>query len=377
MNKSIYLDNHATTKMDERVLKEMLPYFCDKYGNPASIDHIYGNETQTAVDEARKKIASSINANEEEIIFTSGATESDNLALSGIVEYLKNKGNHIITTKIEHKAILDTCKKLESKGFKISYLDVNKEGVIDLKELNECIRPETILISIMAANNEIGVIQPIKKIGELAKNNNIVFHTDAAQAFGYISLNVNENKIDLMSLSGHKIYGPKGIGILYVRKGVKLEPLILGGGHERGLRSGTLNTPLIVGMGKACEIFKKEDIIKIKQLRDKLFDGIKSKSNIELNGSFENRLPNNLNIYLPGISAKALINEVKDKIAISSGSACTSTEIKPSHVILALGYEEGRADSSIRIGLGRFNTEEEINSTIKIINETIYKLNNL
>jgi cysteine desulfurase len=383
MKLPIYLDHHATTPMDKRVLTEMLPYFCEKFGNASSIDHIYGNEAKSAINNARQQVADIINCEPEEIIFTSGATESDNLAIFGIAEQLKEKGNHIITSKIEHKAILDACKHLESKGYNITYLNVNKNGEIDLQELEKSITSKTILITIMSANNEVGTIAPIKDIGEIAHKNNIIFHTDSAQAYGQIHLNVNSMNIDMMSISGHKIYGPKGIGALYVRNKnplVRIAPIIFGGGHEKGFRSGTLNIPSIVGLGKASEIAKKErseSARTISELRNKLFDGISSKVKVDMNGNSKNKLPNNLNLYFENVDAKALINEVKDVLAISTGSACNSDDISPSHVLKAMGYDEERAYCSIRFGLGKETTEEEIKITIDEIIKVVTKLRNL
>ncbi|MDD4353111.1 MAG: cysteine desulfurase family protein, partial [Candidatus Nanoarchaeia archaeon] len=308
------------------------------------------------------------------------ATESDNLAILGVAEQLKDKGNHIITTKIEHKAILDPCKYLESKGYIISYLNVNKEGNINIEELKSLITQKTILISIMSANNEIGTINPLNEIGKIAKEHKILFHTDAAQAFGHIPLNINEMNIDLMSISGHKIYGPKGVGAIYVKEGVKLNPIMYGGGHERGLRSGTLNTPGIVGLGAASRIAKEEllqNSNRIKKLRDKLYELISSKIKVEINGTLKNRLPHNLSLYIEGIDAKALINEIKDYVACSTGSACTSNNIKPSYVILSLGYNANRANSTIRFGLGRFTTDEEIEQVAKILIKSVEKLKRL
>ena len=382
MTKPIYLDNHATTPTDKRVLNSMYPYFNEKFGNSSSIDHIYGNEALEAINESREKIAKLINAESEEIIFTSGATECDNLALFGIARHYKEKGNHIITSVIEHKAILDSCKQLESLGYKISYLDVNKDGLIDIEQLKKLLNPKTILISIMAANNEVGTIQPLEDIGKIAHENGIFFHTDAAQAFGHIPLDVKKTNIDLMSISGHKIYGPKGIGALFIRNNpnVKLTPIMFGGGHENGFRSGTLNVPGIVGLGKAAEIAGQEmnkSAERLRYLRNKLYEGISEKTKVEINGNLNKNLSHSLNLFFDGIEAKALINEVKDEVAISSGSACTSKDVNPSHVIIALGYDEDRAFSSIRIGLGRFTSEEDIQKTIDVITEAAIKLKNM
>jgi cysteine desulfurase len=383
MLRPIYLDHHATTPVDKRVLKSMLPYFNEKFGNSSSIDHIYGNESLSAVNEARKQVSDLINAEPEEIIFTSGATESDNLAIFGTAHQQKEKGNHIITCITEHKAILDSCKKLESEGFDVSYLKVDQKGIFNLDELDKLITPKTILISLMAANNEIGTIAPLKKIGEIAHKHGVIFHTDAAQAVGHISINVEEMKIDLMSISGHKIYGPKGVGALYVRRKdphVKLIPLVFGGGHEKGLRPGTLNVPAIVGLGEASRLAKEEMVganKRLKKLTQKLYLGITSAIKVEINGSTEDRLSHNLNLYFEGIDAKALINEVKDVVAISAGSACNSDDVTPSHVILALGYDKDRAYSSVRFGLGNSTTEGDIEKTIEVITKAVDKLKNL
>jgi len=382
MPKPIYLDNNATTPVDSRVFTEILPYYQDKFGNPSSIDHIYGNEAASAIQIAKEQILELIGGKDsEEIIFTSGATESDNLALHGVAKNSVNIGNHIITTKIEHKAILDCCNQLEKEGIDVTYLNVNNKGEIDLEELKKSITKKTILISIMAANNEVGTIQNLKEIGQIAKNHKVLFHTDAAQAFGHINIDIRSMNIDLMSISGHKIYGPKGIGALYVKRGIRLQPLIYGGGQQRGLRSGTLNVPGIVGLGVAAKYAKlemKKNYDKVKRLRDELFKQITTKNdNCELNGSITNRLPNNLSIYVKGVEAKALINEVKDEIAISAGSACTAESVKPSHVISALGYDEDRAFSTIRMGLGKTFNEKELVITTEVLTKAIKKLREL
>ncbi|MCD4666142.1 MAG: cysteine desulfurase, partial [Bacteroidales bacterium] len=364
--KKIYLDHNATTPLDLRVLDEMLPYFTEKYGNAASNDHDFGYEAKLAVDKARKQVAKSINAFPDEIIFTSGATESNNIVLFGVAEKYKTKGKHIITCVTEHKAVLDCCHELETRGFDITYLPVDQFGIVSLKALRDAIRPDTILISIMAANNEIGTIAPMGEIGRIAKENEILFHSDGAQAVGNIPIDVQKMNIDVLSISSHKIYGPKGIGALYRRRSnprVNLSPVIYGGGHEKGLRSGTLNVPGIVGLGKALEISVKE----MKKNNAKYLDWItylwdnfiKSIPDTKLNGPPEKRLPNNLNISIPGIESKALIVQLKE-IAISTGSACTSSIVEPSHVIISLGFGEERAHSSIRIGVGRFNNSNEI-----------------
>lgn len=380
MKRAIYLDSHATTPVDKRVLDEMIPYFNDKFGNPSSIDHIYGNELLKDIKEAREHIAKLINADADEIFFTSGATEADNLVIFGIAKKYQNKGKHIITSKIEHKAILESCKELEADGFSITYLDVDEKGYISLKELKESITPETILISIMSANNEVGTIQNLDEIGKIAKENNVLFHTDAAQAFGSIKLDVKEMNIHLMSISGHKIYGPKGIGALYIRKGyeprVKIQPIIYGGGQENNIRSGTLNVPGIIGLGVASQVAKEEfkNIPKIKELKLKLYNTLSKELDIEVNGDIENNLAHNLNLYFKGIESKAILNLIKNDVAISAGSACSTNNVKPSYVITALGYPEERAYSSLRFGLCRHTTEEEIEEVAKIIIKAVKKL---
>lgn len=358
--KPVYLDHHATTPVDPRVLQAMMPYFTQVFGNAASTDHLYGNEAAQAVDEARAKVAELIGAQPQEIVSTSGATESDNLAILGVAERHVSNGKHVITCSTEHKAVLDTCKNLESRGFRITYLPVDRYGMVDLNRIESAIGSDTILISIMAANNEIGTIAPLKEIGRIAKRHDVLFHTDAAQAFGHIPLDVDEMGIDLLSISGHKVYGPKGIGALYVRRlkpRVKLTPQMHGGGHERGMRSGTLNVPGIVGLGEAADIARREmadESTRVRELRDYLWRELQARiPGIELNGHSEQRLPHNLNVYIPGVQNRALLVQLKHVVALSTGSACTSTEVEPSHVILALGYDEDRAHSSVRFGLGR------------------------
>lgn len=373
MKVPIYLDHHATTPLDPAVLEAMLPYFKEQFGNPASIDHYYGSQAFQAVEAARQSIASLINAEPEEIIFTSGATEADNLALLGIVR----EGRHIITCATEHKAVLDPCKQLKVEDCAVSYIDVNHNGEIYLESLEDTITKKTVMISVMAANNEVGTISPLKAIGCMAESREVLFHTDAAQAFGHIPLDVRDMKISLMSLSGHKIYGPKGIGALYVRRGTKLKPLLHGGGHERGIRPGSLNVPAIVGFGKAAEIAKNEDESRIGLLTKRLFEGIARKVTVEVNGNAKHKLVHNLNVYFEGVDAKALVNEVKDEVAVSTGAACTTNEVSPSHVLKAIGCSEERAYSSIRFGLGRYTTEEEIDRTINVITRAVNKLRNL
>lgn len=379
----IYMDCHATTPVDKRVLDAMMPYFTDIYGNTASMDHTYGISANQAVDNARAQIAEAINCRSEEIIFTSGATESDNLALVGIAERYKDKGNHIITCVTEHKAILDTCKHLEKNGKTVTYLPVDQFGKIDLRLLKGSITDKTILISIMAANNEIGTVADLKEIGRIAHGNNVLFHTDAAQAVGHIPIDVEDMQIDLMSMSAHKMYGPKGIGALYCRRispRVRPYPIIHGGGHERGIRSGTLNVPGIVGFGKAIEIAKKEMNTEIKRLKAftssmfKNFVEQLGQDNVALNGHPTDRLPHNLNVYFRGIENKALINHVQSHLAISAGSACTTTLVEPSHVLLALGFSEERVFSSVRFGLSRNVTDKEVDFAVNTVVDAVKKL---
>lgn len=382
----IYMDCHATTPVDRRVLDTMLPYFTEIFGNTASTDHTYGIYANQAADKSRAQVGAAINCKSEEIIFTSGATESDNLALIGVAERYKDKGNHIITCKTEHKAVLDTCKQLERMGKVVTYLPVDKYGKIDLSLLESSITDKTILISIMAANNEVGTIADLKEIGRIAHERRVLFHTDAAQAVGHIPIDVQEMNIDLMSMSAHKMYGPKGIGALYCRgvnPRVRPYPIIHGGGHERGLRSGTLNVPGIVGLGKAIEIASEEmgrESERLKSWTSVMLNRFKDElgeDNVGLNGHPTNRLPHNLNVYFKGVENKALINNVQSQLAISAGSACTTTLVEASHVILALGYPEERAYCSARFGLGRFTTEEEVNSAMEIVTAAVKKLRKL
>ena len=361
----IYLDHHATTPVDPRVFEAMTPYFTENFGNASSLDHPYGYDASIAVQKARETIANAIGANVAEIIFTSGATESDNLALIGVMEKNKEKGNHLITCATEHKAILDTAHHLESLGYKVTFLPVDEFGQINLESLKEAITEQTILISIMAANNEIGTIADIAEIGKIAHENGVLFHTDAAQAVGHFPIDVQKMNIDLMSFSSHKIYGPKGIGALYVRSlspRVKIDSIVYGGGQERNIRSGTLNVPGIVGFAKAIEIAQKEmgqENEKFKKWMGLMLAKL-SEAGAKLNGHPEKRLAHNLNVRFDGIESKAIINSVSKKIAISAGSACTTQIVEPSHVLLALGLSEDQTHSSIRVGCGRFNTEEEI-----------------
>jgi len=383
MKLPIYMDNHATTPLDPRVLAAMMPYFTDKFGNAASRNHSFGWEAEEAVENGRKQVADLIGATAKEIIFTSGATESDNIALKGAAEMYAEKGNHIITTAIEHKAILDSASWLEQRNIRVTYLPVGRDGLIDLEQLEQAMTDRTILVSVMAANNEIGTVQPIREIGALTRKRGILFHTDAVQAAGKIKLDVDDMNIDIMSLSAHKIYGPKGIGALYVRrKGprVRLTPVVHGGGHERGMRSGTLNVPGIVGFGKACEICAKEmesENTRFRALRDRLKERIMSQlDEAYINGSMEHRLPNNLNISFAYVEGESLMMGLKD-VALSSGSACTSASLEPSYVLKALGVGEELAHSSIRFGLGRFNTEEEVDYVAAKIVENVKRLREL
>lgn len=368
----IYLDHHATTPVDPRVLKEMLPYFTEKFGNASSLDHPYGYEASVAVEDAREKIANAINARHDEIVFTSGATESDNIALIGTMQKYSDRGDHLITCVTEHKAVLDTIRHLESLGKKVTYLPVNQYGKINLDELKNSITKKTVMISIMTANNEIGTIADVESIGKIAHENNVIFHTDAAQAVGHIPIDVQKMNIDLMSISAHKMYGPKGIGALYVRgikPRVKPDPLFYGGGQERNIRSGTLNVPGIVGFGKAIEIAQKEMDSENKRFVEwsKIMLCEFNKIGGKLNGPSTQRLSHNLNFYFPGVEGKSIINSISKEIAISAGSACTTHMVEPSHVLLALGFDEDRVHSSIRIGFGRFNTKEEIHFVIEKI----------
>jgi len=376
LTERIYLDHNATTPVDPRVLEVMLPYFTEVFGNAAS-DHSYGLEAKRAVDKAREQIAAIINARPDEIIFTSGATESDNIALFGVAEKYVNKGDHIITCVTEHKAILDCCKRLEKVGKRVTYLPVDHYGMVDPDDVRKAITPQTILISIMTANNEIGTIAPVQEIGAIAREHNILFHTDAAQTVGYIPMDVQAMHIDIMSLSAHKIYGPKGVGALYRRRSnprVLLEPRIYGGGHERGIRSGTLNVPGIVGFGEAIHIARQEmDAAAQKYLAwtQQMYQQLQEKiAGVQLNGHPTQRLPHNLNVSIQGIDAKALVMNLKD-ISISTGSACNAATVEPSHVILALGFGEERAHNTIRIGVGRLNSDSQIDYTIiKIMRTT-------
>ena len=383
VNVPVYLDNHATTRVDPRVLEEMLPYFSEKFGNAASKGHGFGWAAEEAVEMARERIARLVGAAAKEIIFTSGATESDNLAIKGVAEMYREKGDHIVTAVTEHKAVLDSCHRLEKSGFRVTYLPVQKDGLIDVDELRRAIDDRTILVSIMAANNEIGVLQPVAEIGKLCRERGVLFHTDAVQAVGKVAVNVQRQNIDLMSITGHKLYGPKGAGALYVRgttPRVKVAPLLDGGGHERGMRSGTLNVPGIVGLGKACELCGKEmpqEAVKHAGLRDRLRERIMGRlDQVSVNGSMEQRLPGNLNLSFAHVDGESLMMGMPD-IAVSSGSACTMAKMEASHVLQALGADEELAHSSIRFGIGRFNTEEEIDYVSDRIVETVERLREL
>jgi cysteine desulfurase len=384
MHIPVYMDNHATTPLDPNVLEAMLPFFVDKFGNAASRNHSFGWEAEAAVDEAREQIALLINASSsKEIIFTSGATESDNLAIKGVAEFHQEKGNHIITCATEHRAVLDSCKALERRGYKITYLPVDRHGFVDPNRLRQAITDKTILISIMAANNEIGTIHPIHEIGRVAREREVFFHCDATQGVGKIPIDVQEMGIDLLSMSAHKIYGPKGVGALYVRSKrpkVRLSPIIDGGGHENGMRSGTLNVPGIVGMGKACQIASEnlsQEALRLRQLRERLKEGIFSRLNdVYVNGHPTQRLPGNMNISFDYVEGESLLMGLKE-IAVSSGSACTSAALEPSYVLRAIGVKEDLAHTSIRFGLGRFNTEEEIEYTVRRVVEEVSRLREL
>jgi len=379
----IYFDNHATTQVDPRVVQAMLPYFTEKFGNAASRNHPFGWAGEEAVENARAQVASLIGATPKEIIFTSGATESDNLMIKGVAEMYREKGNHIITQAIEHKAVLDTCKRLEKDGFEVTYLPVGKDGRVNPEDVRKAITSKTILITIMYANNEIGVINPVQEIGKIAKEHGVFFASDGVQAVGKIPVDVQKDNIDLLAISAHKIYGPKGVGALYVRRRnprVQLAAIIDGGGHERGMRSGTLNVPGIVGLGAACEIAQKEmaqESVRLAKLRDRLKAGLEAKlDEVFVNGSLEHRLPNNLNMSFAYVEGESLLMGIND-IAVSSGSACTSATLEPSYVLKALGVGEDLAHTSIRFGLGRFNTEEEVDYVTDKMVTVVTKLREL
>lgn len=379
----IYLDNSATTPVDPRVLEQMIPYFSEKFGNAASRSHPFGWVAEEAVDYAREQVAKLINADPKEIIFTSGSTEANNLALKGVFEMYREKGNHIITVTTEHKCIIDTCKHLDKQGAEITYLNVNDEGELDLQELEAAITPKTILISVMYANNEIGLIHPIKEIAAIAKKHNVLFHTDATQAAGKVPIDVQAEGIHLLSMSAHKMYGPKGVGCLYVRRKnprVKVTAQMDGGGHERGMRSGTLNVPGIVGFGAAAEINLKEMIdeaARLSILRDKLENALMELEEVHVNGNRDHRLPHITNISFKWVEGEGLMMAFNKDIAVSSGSACTSASLEPSYVLKALGLGDELAHSSIRFSLGRFNTEDQIDFTIQRLKDAVTKLRDL
>ena len=376
----VYLDNNATTPMDPRVLETMIPYFTEHFGNAASRNHPFGWEAEEAVDYAREQVAKLIGADPKEIIFTSGATEGDNLAIKGVYEMYASKGNHVITVVTEHKAVLDTCKHLEKIGGDVTYLSVAEDGLIDLKELEASIKPTTVLIAVMYANNEVGVIQPVREISAIARKHGVLFFTDATQAVGKIPVDVNKDGIDLLTFTAHKMYGPKGVGALYVRRKnprVKVTAQMDGGGHERGMRSGTLNVPGIVGFGRACELCRldmEEDTKRISALRDKLENALTQIEESYVNGNREHRLPHVANISFKYVEGEGLMMGFNKNIALSSGSACTSASLEPSYVLKALGLGDDLAHSSLRFGLGRFTTEEQIDYTIEHVKNTVLKL---
>ncbi len=377
----IYLDYSATTPVDPRVAAAMIPWLTEKFGNPASRSHAYGWEAEQAVEAAREQVAALVGADAKEIIWTSGATESNNLAIKGAAHFYKSKGKHVITVKTEHKAVIDPVRELEREGFEATYLDVQENGLIDLETFKAALRPDTILVSVMLVNNEIGVIQPIEQLGEICREKGIIFHVDAAQATGKVDIDLSQLKVDLMSFSAHKTYGPKGVGALYVRRKprVRLEAQMHGGGHERGLRSGTLATHQIVGMGEAFRIAREEmaaENVRVRALRDRLLNGLTDIEATYVNGDLAQRVPHNLNISFAYVEGESLIMAVKD-IAVSSGSACTSASLEPSYVLRALGRNDELAHSSIRFSIGRFTTEEEIDYTVELLHKKIGKLREL
>ncbi|WP_031363892.1 IscS subfamily cysteine desulfurase [Caballeronia sordidicola] len=377
----IYMDYSATTPVDPRVVDKMIPYLREQFGNPASRSHQYGWDAERAVEEARENVAKLVNCDPREIIWTSGATESDNLAIKGAAHFYKSKGKHIITVKTEHKAVLDTCRELEREGFEVTYLDVKDDGLVDLDKLQAAIRPDTILVSVMSVNNEIGVIQDVAAIGEITRAKGIIFHVDAAQATGKIEIDLQKQKVDLMSFSAHKTYGPKGIGALFVRRKprIRIEAQMHGGGHERGMRSGTLATHQIVGMGEAFRIAREEMAVeneRVRMLRDRLLKGLQDMEEVYVNGDMELRVPHNLNISFNFVEGESLIMAVKD-VAVSSGSACTSASLEPSYVLRALGRNDELAHSSIRFTVGRFTTEQDVDYVINLLKSKIQKLRDL
>ncbi|GAV88131.1 Aminotran_5 domain-containing protein [Cephalotus follicularis] len=375
----LYLDLQATSPVDPRVLDAMLPFYLSRYGNPHSRTHLYGWESDLAVESARSQVADLISASPKEIVFTSGATESNNISIKGLMHFYKDKKRHVITTQTEHKCVLDSCRHLQQEGFEVTYLPVESDGILDLEKLKSSIRPDTGLVSVMAVNNEIGVIQPLEEIGQICKQFNIPFHTDAAQALGKIPIDVDKWNVSLMSLSGHKIYGPKGVGALYMRRRprVRVEPQMNGGGQERGIRSGTVPTPLVVGFGAACELAKKEmeyDERRISKLQDRLLNGIRERiDGVVVNGSMERRYTGNLNLSFAYVEGESLLMGLKE-VAVSSGSACTSASLEPSYVLRALGVEEDMAHTSIRFGIGRFTTEGEIDRAVELTVTQVEKL---
>jgi cysteine desulfurase len=377
----IYMDYSATTPIDPRVVDKMIPYLREQFGNPASRSHSYGWDAERAVEEARENVAALVNADPREIIWTSGATESDNLAIKGAAHFYKSKGKHIITVKTEHKAVLDTCRELEREGFEVTYLDVKDDGLIDLDVFKAALRPDTILVSVMSVNNEIGVVQDIEAIGEITREKGIIFHVDAAQATGKVQIDLQKLKVDLMSFSAHKTYGPKGIGALYVRRKprIRIEAQMHGGGHERGMRSGTLATHQIVGMGEAFRIAGEEmaaENERVRMLRDRLLKGLSDMEEVYVNGDMSARVPHNLNISFNFVEGESLIMAVKD-VAVSSGSACTSASLEPSYVLRALGRNDELAHSSIRFTVGRFTTEQDVDYVINLLKGKIAKLRDL
>jgi cysteine desulfurase len=377
----IYMDYSATTPIDPRVVDKMIPYLREQFGNPASRSHSYGWEAERAVEQAREQVAALVNADPREIIWTSGATESDNLAIKGAAHFYKSKGKHVVTVKTEHKAVLDTCRELEREGFEVTYLDVKSDGLVDLDVFKAALRPDTILVSVMFVNNEIGVIQDIEAIGEICREKGIVFHVDAAQATGKVEIDLSRLKVDLMSFSAHKTYGPKGIGALYVRRKprVRIEAQMHGGGHERGMRSGTLATHQIVGMGEAFRLAREEmatENERVRMLRDRLLRGLTEIDEVYVNGDMERRVPHNLNISFNFVEGESLIMAIKD-VAVSSGSACTSASLEPSYVLRALGRNDELAHSSIRFTVGRFTTEQDVEYVINLLKNKIAKLRDL
>ncbi|MDR2452803.1 MAG: IscS subfamily cysteine desulfurase [Candidatus Accumulibacter sp.] len=377
----VYLDYSATTPVDPRVVEKMIPYLGEKFGNPASRSHSYGWQAEAAVEEAREEVARLFNADPKEFVWTSGATESDNLAIKGAAHFHAGRGRHLVTVKTEHKAVLDTCRELERQGFEVSYLDVGENGLLDLDVFRAALRPDTTVVSVMFVNNEIGVIQPIAEIGEICREKGILFHVDATQATGKVLIDLSTLKIDLMSITAHKVYGPKGIGALYVRRRprARIEAQMHGGGHERGLRSGTLATHQIVGMGEAFRLARLEmgtENERVRMLRDRLLDGISSIEHVYVNGDITHRVPHNLNVSFAYVEGESMLMAVTD-LAVSSGSACTSASLEPSYVLRALGRDDELAHSSIRFTLGRFTTEEEIDFAVKLLHEKIGRLREL